>query len=170
MNADAAGAELESSLPAWPGSVLQLLLAPFPVMCKPSPPAPPPSPTMDNGNGNSHQIGAVNVDFFHGISFGSGAMAVILIVALFYLWLRCKGNADSPSPSNGPPSCNHGACMRPAQSHSIIEMDALNTPRMPEAGGEEAVIRDFLRYARFSNHLSNTPAIEHSTNNPYQMR
>lgn len=155
--AESKGSEqLQACLPAC--SVPQLR----PVMCKPHPPSPASPPTMENGN--SSQIGAVNVDFFHGISFGSGAMAVILIVALFYIWLRCKKDGDSRPPPNGPTPCTHN-CMRPA--HSTIEMDAINTPRVPEAGGEEAVIRDFLRFSRLSNQISTTPSIEH---NPYQMR
>ena len=55
-------------------------------MCKPA--SASQAPLIDSGNGS--ETGGVHFELLHGVSFGSGALLIIMIVFLYYLRLRWK--------------------------------------------------------------------------------
>ena len=54
---------------------------------------------MDSGNGS--ESGGVHFEAVHGVSFGSGALLVIMILGPCLLYLRCKKEKDVSLKSDG---------------------------------------------------------------------
>ena len=154
-------------------------------MCKPS--SPPPVPLkMESGAGS--ETGGFHLELIHGISFSGGALVILLIFGLYFLWLRCrKENANSNNsnnqhqPSHGSaPDHRHSCCIDiqtpPIPSNQYaIDMTALSNMlsgpnnRETEAGRETApatsdeLARNILSFSRLlqqqqQQQLSSPPA------------
>ena len=121
---------------------------------------------------DTNQYG-LNISILHGFSFGTGAMAVLLILGLCFLWLKCK---RKPQNSASCLSCPHGplAQLPPPRPPSLaIEMmepstsslQPLSIPR-GRMKDEEEIIRDFLQFSKSQAQVS--PSAPET--NPYMLR
>ena len=103
-----------------------------------------------------NKTGGVHFELLHGVSFGSGALLIILIVFLYYLRLRWKKEKNYSNCSNckqqqqqqQPPQPNR-TCVIEMPRHSM-EIPA------PDASGpfSEASWRDYQNFLAFSKMIN----------------
>ena len=119
------------------------------------------TPTMDTGNGS--ESGGVHFELLHGVSFGSGALVILMFVALYYLRLRWKKEKRTKTECN---NCNPQNNSQQMNRSCVIEiprrsMDIAATD-VSETTFSETTMRDFQNFLTFSRMMNSPPIMDNS--------